>query len=337
LTQIAQWIDESDKRVFWLNGVAGMGKSTVAHHVAGVLSQTDQLAACFFFKQAQDSQNTLEFVLGSIAYQLARTDPDVKAAICQAILRFPNYTTAENRFQTLIVEPLIAGSFDRSLVMIFDGLDEWSSSSHFLDILLRCLPLLPSTVKLLISSRHQPDISERVGKLPSVVVDLRGGTVDEMRVFFDKELGAIATRRNLSDWPMSKQMDDLVYRSEGLFIWASTVCRFIGQTQGQKLQVLLEAVISYASKRHAESALNALYLATLHHLFPKDLCNHLMIENLQLVLSLIIMYHYSLRNLQVFLLDIDVGDIVSHLCCILVVQEPEGSVLLHRSMSRLWE
>ncbi|KAI7769794.1 hypothetical protein LZL87_003284 [Fusarium oxysporum] len=61
LRDINDWVaDTTDqaKTVFWLNGMAGTGKSTISRTIARSLSETGRLGASFFFKRAQETSDT---------------------------------------------------------------------------------------------------------------------------------------------------------------------------------------------------------------------------------------------------------------------------------------
>lgn len=78
LQSIFNWINDNDPngpRIFWINGLAGMGKSTIAHTIAEhVASRGAKLRASFFFsRDVQDRRNPL-LLFSTIAYQLAKFD-----------------------------------------------------------------------------------------------------------------------------------------------------------------------------------------------------------------------------------------------------------------------
>src|ERR1700742_1938279 len=52
LDHIAKWVEvPQGKSIFWLNGMAGTGKSTVSRTIARSLKKKGQLGASFFFKR----------------------------------------------------------------------------------------------------------------------------------------------------------------------------------------------------------------------------------------------------------------------------------------------
>ena len=69
LFQIEQWSrDEEDKHVFWLNGLARMGKSTIAQTFAEMCFADGKLGASFFCSQDFNSRSSLQSILPTLAF-----------------------------------------------------------------------------------------------------------------------------------------------------------------------------------------------------------------------------------------------------------------------------
>lgn len=74
--QINTWAHREDKRcIFWLSGLAGMGKSTIARTVAYELSKQECLGASFFFLRGGGDVGHVGKFVTSIALQLANSIP----------------------------------------------------------------------------------------------------------------------------------------------------------------------------------------------------------------------------------------------------------------------
>lgn len=59
LEEIEDWTrSPGGKRIFWLNSMAGTGKSTISRTVAGRLKQQNLLGASFFFKRGEEDRGT---------------------------------------------------------------------------------------------------------------------------------------------------------------------------------------------------------------------------------------------------------------------------------------
>jgi hypothetical protein len=111
LGDIRAWIDagQDSERIYWLNGLAGTGKSTIAASVCKDLVGRQQLCLSFFIsRSAADRRNTLK-VIHTIAYQLAVFgSSDTRKVICGALhdqlglLEKP----LQEQVSALIIEPL---------------------------------------------------------------------------------------------------------------------------------------------------------------------------------------------------------------------------------------
>lgn len=96
LQDIKAWAGQPDaKSIFWLNGVAGTGKSTIAYTIAQWLSSQGPntaatLGASFFFKRGEADQSSAALFFPTIADQLSRTIPGLKTPVKQALLTNPS-------------------------------------------------------------------------------------------------------------------------------------------------------------------------------------------------------------------------------------------------------
>ena len=72
LLQLESWLnDEQDKRVFWLNGLAGTGKSTIAQTFAETTFTDGILGASFFCSRYYEDRSNLQTIFPTLAFQLA--------------------------------------------------------------------------------------------------------------------------------------------------------------------------------------------------------------------------------------------------------------------------
>jgi hypothetical protein len=86
LDDIHSWADGTDERcIFWLSGLAGTGKSTIARTVARRYHDRRQLAASFFFSRGGGDVGHVGKFVTSIAVQLAHSVPAVRQHISNAV------------------------------------------------------------------------------------------------------------------------------------------------------------------------------------------------------------------------------------------------------------
>jgi hypothetical protein len=252
LTKIMKWIKwEGDLEAFimWVYGPAGAGKSAIAQTIAEMCEEEMLLLASFFFSRNDPSRNTVKPLIATIAYQIILNFPDVRDSILEAITRDPLIFSKALavQFKFLIVAPLRplvdAGFFrertSRRLVII-DGLDECSDpkvQQNIVEVLANSqrehqLPLIflfgsrpEQHLSLVFSTRVLPDMTTRIALDESYLPD------EDIRLFLTDKFQEIKSAHRLSayippEWPLPDVLDQLVRKSSGQFIYASTVIHY---------------------------------------------------------------------------------------------------------------
>ena len=100
--------DTTDKPIYWINGLAGIGKSTIARKVAEDAKGRELLGASFFFSRQDKSSSDPHLFISTIAYQLAWTYPRARSVIIHALRHDPDIVEKSFaiQFKKLIIEPL---------------------------------------------------------------------------------------------------------------------------------------------------------------------------------------------------------------------------------------
>ncbi|GKU07178.1 vegetative incompatibility protein het-e-1 [Fusarium langsethiae] len=133
LEEVDVWIKDTtqqSKTVFWLNGMAGTGKSTISRTISQRLSRDGRLGATFFFKRGEAERGGISKMMPTIARQLAMNQPALRPYIHAAIQNNPAITSRSvlKQFNTLVSEPLMnsSGNFpsNTSVAIVIDALDE---------------------------------------------------------------------------------------------------------------------------------------------------------------------------------------------------------------------
>ncbi|EIW78895.1 hypothetical protein CONPUDRAFT_23777, partial [Coniophora puteana RWD-64-598 SS2] len=121
------------KKIIWLSGESGSGKSAVAYTLAQELHTSGVLAASFFFSRRHPARSTSDSFIHTISYQLGVHHPLAKEIITKALVDDPSLLKPERsrneQFVQLVLEPLRALKFvwrDAKMIaiMLFDALDE---------------------------------------------------------------------------------------------------------------------------------------------------------------------------------------------------------------------
>ncbi|KAF8650363.1 hypothetical protein AX16_005276 [Volvariella volvacea WC 439] len=236
------------QNIRWLLGPAGIGKSAIAKAVADRLESQDsgsdaRVAASFFFCLGDTQRNNLYRFVPTLAYQLALAFENVGRKI-RGILERDRTVLQESlvmQWKKLIVDPLMQAPDVPPAVIIIDGLDECQGVENQAAILNLVSEHTPHNFPTsLISSRPEPDIANHFRAEPLQsrclpFIDL--ATLkdhEEMRFFIRSTFSKIHTQYSdiLSDdddesWPSDKQIDEIVFRADGQFLYPITLFRYI--------------------------------------------------------------------------------------------------------------
>src|SRR5882724_2671785 len=115
--------------VFWLDGVAGAGKSTIAQTVANHYHQTEQLGASFFCSRDNADCSNVGLVFQTIAFQLSSFNPAFGERVSEAMARDAYLQSAlpSMKLEKLIIEPLESVVREQEFppcIIVIDALDE---------------------------------------------------------------------------------------------------------------------------------------------------------------------------------------------------------------------
>lgn len=285
LHQIEDWAKNKDsKPIFWLSGMAGTGKSTIARTIAQSFANKGQLGASFFFKKGESERGNASRFFTTIATDLLACEPGMMSGIRKALRTDPVIPerTLKDQFEKLILGPLleIQQAHPEALVriVVIDALDECEQEEDIraiLRLLARTKDIRPLSLRVLVTSR--PELPIRLGfeqmadgtyqdvalhEVPKSIVE------HDIRLFLEHELREVREKRLLSqDWPKTEQIQALVELAVPLFIFAATVCRYIS-TKGGDPEEYLNKVLKY--RKSTFSQLDRTYLPVLDQLLAEQ-------------------------------------------------------------------
>ena len=222
--------------IFWINGLAGSGKTTIAFTVAQKCWNQGILGASFFCSRDNADCSNMKLVFTTIAYQLGQFCPEFKDELARVLKSDPDivYSGVSYQLEKLLVEPLLAaGDKFPPAVVVIDALDECKdghSTSTILSSLSFHIAKL-SPLQFLITSRPDlkitgafeiQELSIRTHPLALYEVKLDVITKD-IQHYLTQKLGAIRHLYHLQpSWPCSTDIEALTNMSSGLFIFAAT-------------------------------------------------------------------------------------------------------------------
>ncbi|KAF8182121.1 hypothetical protein K438DRAFT_1161410 [Mycena galopus ATCC 62051] len=243
LDDLYQWAtgNGSSQPMLWLHGPAGAGKSAVMQTLCQRLKEAGRLGGAFFFKRDHKTRGNAKVLFATLAYELALNNLELHPSISQTVERDPSVVGRDMDVQLrhLIVEPSKSLGDSAVPVLLIDGLDECDTHHAQVEILRMLGSIVQqhrTTFQFLIASRPEAyirDIFEESffdGIHDSLNVeqsfkDVETYLRDEfVRIHREHKhtMGAIQT-----PWPPADILEELVSKSSGYFVYASTVVKFV--------------------------------------------------------------------------------------------------------------
>ena len=289
LDEIELWTRDPKKLpVYWLNGLAGTGKSTIAQTIAERVFADGRLGASFFCSRDFEDRRCLQLIFPTLAVQLARKYTKFRSVFIPLIQSDPEvaHESLYNQMDKLIARPLKASH--TSTVIVIDALDECKDeepASAILSVLGRFLSEIPG-VKFFLTGRPEPRIREGF-RLPLLVEvtdifvlhEVESNQVNsDIRRFIENSFSELAQRRpGLDGWPEEAQLDLLCKRAAGLFVYAMATTKFIDSrinTPRKQLDLLLQLPESTdpegKTRFNATTTLDSLYTSILQEAFSDE-------------------------------------------------------------------
>ncbi|KAH8822124.1 hypothetical protein DL96DRAFT_343352 [Flagelloscypha sp. PMI_526] len=277
LQNLLSWANSQDAEtcnaVICLHGRAGTGKTTILYDICESLQTQGNLASSYFCSRQLSSGNSNHLV-PNIARDLASCLPVFKAALISQLRRNSYLFSAKMRlqFEDLLCIPWAAvmnardqGSYPAKVVVI-DALDECDRRDEFLDLLLEAIQHGQfSGLRFIISCRPIANILTKVRTLRSNAFcvslhDIPGSEIDgDIQSYFRASLKLALPKIN-----------ELVARANGLFIYASTVVKYLTSSQSLTPRELERRLEKVFSKVGYKDSLNALYTQIINDALPLD-------------------------------------------------------------------
>ncbi|GLA03797.1 hypothetical protein AnigIFM60653_003811 [Aspergillus niger] len=263
IQRIRNWIESpGPEHIFWLHGIAGGGKSTISRTIAAQCRDRDALpdtichGASFFFDKNEIRQSNATYLFPTLCQSLANCLPELKSEICRSLEEHPGagkeHVSLRMQWNHLILQPLLNLEkrnwlLPLTLVVVIDALDECQPMSED-DPVSAILRLLDEAhqlnfvrLKIFLTSRPQKHIftsfQHDVSESHCCIAGLHGegSNYDKGRFQQDikntlkHKLREIADRHGLEpEWPGDRRLNALSEKADGLWIYASTAWRFIG-------------------------------------------------------------------------------------------------------------
>jgi NACHT domain len=353
LWDIEAWeVDEMNESVYWLKGVAGCGKSTIAQTFAERSAAKGKLGASFFCSRDYPDRRNLHLIFLTLARDLAYWSADFKAVLVPIIRANPNVQddSLPVQLEKLLVRPFKQTGLSATIVV--DALDECEDKepvSEFLSTLAVHVDNMP-TVRFFITGRPEDRIrsgfelpSLRTKELP--LHDVDSATVDsDIKSFVTFRLNEISKRRRQSisgQWPSDRDITVVLKKTSGLFIIASVILRFIDSSFAspqKRLKLIVDPQDStiYEGRSGIDVVYHQILSAGVEHADEDDT---VFFNQLYLVVGSIVLALKPLSRLSFAeILEMtpqDIWIVLTHLHSVLIVPESESEPIriLHKSFA----
>ena len=333
LGEVELWMKSFDKSpVFWLNGLAGTGKSAIAQTVAERAFASGQLGASFFCSRDFEDRSSLKHIFPTLAFQLAHAHPQFRSRLVRVVQSDPQVTLESlyNQMDKLLVGPLKSSGI--STVIIIDALDECKDeqpASAVLSVLGRFVAEIPK-VKFFVTGRPEPRIQSGfrlplMAKATDVFVlhEVEPNRVSsDIRLFLKHNLAKFADRQGRPNkWLTEGHLDALCKSAGGLFVYAAAIVKFLDHkesTPQERLDLLLKSPESSArggGTNLERYTLDSLYMTILQEAFKEASIDN--DQKFRSVLGAVVLVESPLPPSAIgMLLDIDIDLVLSFLSSI---------------------
>ncbi|CEL54312.1 Vegetative incompatibility protein HET-E-1 OS=Podospora anserina GN=HET-E1 PE=4 SV=1 [Rhizoctonia solani AG-1 IB] len=282
---LQEWVmDPTSKKIYWMNGMAGTGKTTIAYSFCEWLERTKRLGGSFFCSRTSVLCRSLNRIVPTITYQFAYYSPAFRRRLCDVLKDRPDAgaLNVAQQFEQLLLEPISKSkaAIPESVVIVIDALDECDDnySVHMLlHVLLKYAEQLP--LKFFVSSRPEYVIRDRMlaqegaARLVLHLHDIEQSIVEEdIKKYITEALSS------MSPPPSTGQVALLAKGAGKLFIYAATVVRYvypkvIAVDSGARLDSVLKTIggVPEADAESKFKDLDRLYTTVLDTAFHEDL------------------------------------------------------------------
>ena len=108
IDQIIAWVtnapgqDGVDQSIpYWIYGLPGIGKTSLAHSICEKLDERNQFAGAFFCRRDDTNSSEPRNIIPTLLYQLAQTSPPFRSIVTQHLHKKATHDTTVNAGHSL--------------------------------------------------------------------------------------------------------------------------------------------------------------------------------------------------------------------------------------------
>jgi len=237
LERITAWVSDGleqpdGKNTYWIYGLPGIGKTSLANSICASLDDKEQLAGVFFCRRDDQELREPRNILPTLIRKLAILFPPFRSIVAECLRNDPN-VAPESMQSTLFLDFIrkLPRLPKKTLVFVIDAFDECGSAESRPGVLqaLTDATARAPWLKVIITSREEVDIQRFFGRptqLSHLRCDLAADkeTTSDLRIFAEYRFNRVASSRSLqSPWPEPLLLDGVISRAAGLFIFIETL------------------------------------------------------------------------------------------------------------------
>ncbi len=255
----ASWLQSEGQKLYWVNGLAGSGKSTLMrflneHRKTKQLVQSwggkqrVAMASFFFWESGTVTQRSQAGLLRSILFQLLKRQPKLITSVFSELWSELWVATTHKRIEILgswslgqLLTPFLRFfelyKAHRTFILL-DGLDEFEGDHRTtLDLLDRLCKT--ADVKICVSSRPWDVFEKAFVGVPTL--RLQDLTFDDMSRYVYGKLGSNPQLRRMVEdksEECGELVTDMVKRADGVFLWVSLAVRTLLEAPEEDLTAM---------------------------------------------------------------------------------------------------
>ena len=239
LNQITEWVANKSgqenvlqRNVYWIYGLPGIGKTTLAHSICSTLHERNYLAGAFFCQRGDSNLSEPINILPTFIHKLAILFPPFRTIVAKHLRDNPSLTL-ESMEGSLFLDFIrsLPRHPEHALVFIIDALDECGdaqSRPRLLRVLTNAAAQVP-WLKIIVTSRTEVDIQHffdtltHSSYLPYDLTTDKDASAD-LRAFARNQFDLVARRWDLdTPWPEESDFNRVISQANGLFIFIKSL------------------------------------------------------------------------------------------------------------------
>lgn len=276
LAQLQAWVmAQGGPHIYWLIGLAGIGKSAIARTLGRLLEDAGLLGASFFCSRSGTDLDSVIRIIPTLCRSLADQSPSFNASLFHLLQNDPDVVdhALGEQFDRLFVQPCQSMTSDGLLpkIVIVDAIDECSDHddiANLLRLIVKHAASLP--IKFFITSRPEAYIRQHLPRSTTqnqsilCLHDIQEDIITaDIALYLSQKLSLIACDRKdftpSGEWPPPQSLQSLVERADKSFIYAFTAYKYVGQAGKDPEDRLNILTAEDGGVTHMEKPIDQLY------------------------------------------------------------------------------